>query len=283
MARRIGLAALLIIAAVAIYAGAIEPYRVVVREVAVPSAELARFFDGATVVHLSDLHTAGIGRRERRLLDLLQRIDPDYVFVTGDYVREKIPPGPVLEFFRRLPAKEGVWGVLGNVDYTGTRESCGFCHVGPPEVMDGPLRGSEPIRMLRNERVLLERGGRTLELIGLDEIDGKGAGPDPKRILYDSSDREVRIVLAHTPFLIDDAARAGVELYLAGDTHGGQIALPTAILERVMPDKHWRYRAGRFRVGETWLNVHHGIGWSLLPFRLGYPPLVEILRFEEAS
>jgi predicted MPP superfamily phosphohydrolase len=264
--------------ALVVYAVAIEPNRMVVREVRVPSERLNRFFDGATVVQISDLHVAGIGLRERRLVAALRRVRPDYVFVTGDFVRMEEPYGPVLDLLARIEAPGGVYGVLGNVDNMGSRESCRMCHETGP---GWPLRTGGPIRMLRNESVGIERRGERLLLIGLDEWDGREGRPDPGSLLAES-DRDIpRIVLAHTTSFVGEASEAGVDLYLAGDTHGGQARLPAPVLRRLMPDKHWEYRDGVFRIGSLGLFVNHGIGWSILPFRLGYPPLVAVFRFEE--
>jgi predicted MPP superfamily phosphohydrolase len=153
-----------------------------------------------------------------------------------------------------------------------------MCHDTGP---DWRLRTGGPIRMLRNESVGIERCGKMLLLLGLDEWDGREGHPDPGRLLAESDRDPPRIVLAHTTSFVGRASEAGVDLYLAGDTHGGQARLPASILRRLMPDKHWEYRDGVFRVGSLGLFVNHGIGWSILPFRLGYPPLVAVLRFEE--
>ncbi|MFH1679602.1 MAG: metallophosphoesterase [Candidatus Eisenbacteria bacterium] len=278
MVRRFAPFLLLLPAVLLVYGFLIEPNRLVVREVFLPSERLDRFFGDAVVVHLSDLHLTGIGFREKRLLRALERIRPDYVFVTGDYIGARRPYGPVLDLLGRLDPIVGVYGVLGNVDYNGTRESCRICHEGGP---GGPLRGPEPIRVLRNESALLERNGKTLLLIGLDEFDTRPERPDPRRLLEESERATPRIVLSHTTAWVGEAAACGADLYLAGDTHGGQAALPAGLFRRIMPEKHWEYRDGRFRVGSLWLHVHHGIGWSILPFRLGYPPLVAVLRFRE--
>jgi hypothetical protein len=280
MLRRFGRALLVLVIGLLLYAFVVEPNRLVVREIVIPSERLDRFFRGATVVHLSDIHQAGIGFREKRLLRALERIHPDYVFITGDYVRMGKPYEPVLDLLGRVRATGGVFGVLGNVDYQGFRESCRMCHEGGP---GGALRGAHPIRMLRNETVTLERGGERLQIIGLDEFDTRPNRPDPAAVLAESDGEIPRLLLAHTSLFVPEASAHGVDLYLAGDTHGGQTALPTALLRRAMPEKHWEYRDGLFRIGPTALHVHHGIGWSILPFRLGVPPLIAVLRFREES
>ncbi|MFH1279085.1 MAG: metallophosphoesterase [Candidatus Eisenbacteria bacterium] len=277
--QRILTAGALLAGALLAYAVLGEPFRMTVKEVTIPSPRLARFFDGAVAVHISDLHTTGIGLREKRLLAALEEIDPDYVFITGDYVRDEAPRRGALELLGRIPSKAGLLGVLGNVDYDGSRESCRMCHFPDADGPAGPLRDGDPIRMLRNDGLILERGGRHLQVIGADEIDERNGGPDPRVLLREADPGTPLLVLSHTTYLVDESASAGADLYLAGDTHGGQVAAPTAVMRRVMPDKYWDYRAGRYRAGPLWIHVSHGIGWSLFPIRFGYPPEITVFRF----
>jgi predicted MPP superfamily phosphohydrolase len=57
-----------------------------------------------------------------------------------------------------------------------------------------------------------------------------------------------RLLLAHTPEMFDEAAKAGIDLYLTGHTHGGQICLPwigplvmNAACPREYTRGHWRH------------------------------------------
>jgi len=270
---------LVLAAAVLVYGMLIEPNRIVVRQVEVPSPALGQFFGDAHVVHLSDLQIRGIGRREKKLIRLLEEIDPDYVFVTGDFSQKNGDYQAALELLDRIPAREGIWGVLGNTDYNRQRMYCALCHTDESYI---DLRGSDPITMLRNDVVHLERNGRRLELIGLDEYDGHDGYKDaysPTRVLDSACDDFPKLVLAHTPFCVDYAERRRVNLFLAGDTHGGQVVLPDPILQFVMPDKQMKYRTGLFNVGALFLHVNPGIGWNNLPIRIGCPPEITVLNF----
>jgi uncharacterized protein len=66
--------------------------------------------------------------------------------------------------------------------------------------------------------------------------------------------------LYHTPDLIEEVARESVDLYCAGHTHGGQVALPLygAMLTLSKYDK--KYEAGLYREKNTVLYVNRGIG-----------------------
>ena len=56
-------------------------------------------------------------------------------------------------------------------------------------------------------------------------------------------------------------------------------AAPSLLMERWMPDKDWERRRGRFRAGDLHLYVDSGVGWSILPIRIGVPPQITVLRF----
>jgi len=73
------------------------------------------------------------------------------------------------------------------------------------------------------------------------------------------------ILLQHSPDLMEDAVRAHFDLYLAGHTHGGQIALPFygALITNSRYDK--KYESGVFHEGSTTLYVNRGIGFAKWP------------------
>ena len=66
------------------------------------------------IADLSDLHTSGVGRRERRLLALLEFEKPDLIVVTGDSLGGSRNYQAVRELLSRMHAPLGVWVVRGN-------------------------------------------------------------------------------------------------------------------------------------------------------------------------
>src|SRR4029079_9982343 len=68
------------------------------------------------------------------------------------------------------------------------------------------------------------------------------------------------IFLYHAPYLIADVSGHGVDLYCAGHTHGGQVALPVYGALVTFSKFGKRYEAGRYSVGSTTLYVNRGIG-----------------------
>jgi predicted MPP superfamily phosphohydrolase len=80
------------------------------------------------------------------------------------------------------------------------------------------------------------------------------------RVLATVPPAALSVLLFHYPDEIEQASTLGVDLYLAGHTHGGQVALPWygALVTYSRFDK--RFEAGRYQVGPTTLYVNRGIG-----------------------
>ena len=68
------------------------------------------------------------------------------------------------------------------------------------------------------------------------------------------------IFLHHYPDEIREVSRQGVDLYCAGHTHGGQVALPFYGALVTFSRFGKRYESGLYREGLTALYVNRGIG-----------------------
>ncbi len=78
------------------------------------------------------------------------------------------------------------------------------------------------------------------------------------------------------------AARPGVDLVLAGHTHGGQVRLPWfGPLEETI--SRGPFVMGRYEVDGTMVYVSRGIGTSYLPVRFGCAPEIVVLAAPEAA
>ena len=186
---------------------------VVLREIELPLERLPAAFDGFTILHLSDLHLDGMPGLETIVLDRVGRREVDLCVLTGDYRTELHGPiGPTMDRLRPLVAglrsRHGFLGVLGNHD---------GCHmVEPMEAMG--------IRMLINESVVLSRGEARLQVVGTDDVHYYFT--DQAIHALEKARNEFTVALIHSPELYDAAAEAGVDLYLCGHTHAGQVCLP---------------------------------------------------------
>jgi predicted MPP superfamily phosphohydrolase len=246
----------------------------VIRTLELRFPELPPVFDGFRLLHLSDLHIDGIDGLTEALAAALTGIEADVCVLTGDYRFED--EGPCEEVFRRLrklmpgiTAPHGIYGILGNHDES------------PIAFGLEELGGS----VLVNEAVEIQRGRDSIWLAGLDDPFDYHCDDLPAA-MDGIPPGAFKILLVHTPELYDEAAKAGIHLYLCGHTHGGQVRLPkigairsNAHCPRAYTYRHWTY-AGMH--GYT----SGGLGCSTLPVRLNCPPeavLITLRRAERAG
>ncbi|WP_437635681.1 metallophosphoesterase [Sorangium sp. So ce854] len=242
-------------AALAGHAFWVEPYRVEVSHHRVPMA-LAR---PLRVAHLSDLHTVGFGRRERRVAELLAREAPDVIVVTGDSIADDGSYAGVTETLRELHAPLGVWSVEGNWEHwrPSADARAAYAAAGVNDLTNASARLREDVW-----------------LVGLD--DTLAGHPDAARA-FDGVPRGAQvIVLLHSPVGVYQVrGRAG--LVLAGHTHGGQIRWPWGT-PLWLPPGSGTFVEGAYDVDGTTMYVSRGIGNSLVEARLFCRP--EIAIFE---
>ena len=234
-------------------------------DVGVALPKLPKTLDGFTIVQLTDLHVGLTIDRTfvQRVVDITNRLAPDLVAMTGDFVDGKVSDlHEEIAPLANLRASHGVFAVTGNHEYYSGVE---------PWVAQISTLG---VRYLRNERVVIGDGnGSSFELAGVEDHNAFGdyredlkaatAGRDPDRAL---------VLLAHQPRQVKRAALHGVDLQLSGHTHGGQI-WPWHYLVKL---QQGGLLAGRYQHAETQLYVSRGCGYWGPPVRLLAP--LEITR-----
>jgi predicted MPP superfamily phosphohydrolase len=233
------------------------------------SPRLPKSFDGFTILHLSDLHVDMNRTAMLQVEALVRSLEYDVCVFTGDF-RGKIsgPFGDTLAQLARITkALEGpLYGVLGNHD----------------SIAMVPGLEKMGVRMLLNERVVIERGGDRLHLAGIDDAHAYGSG-SVERAAAGMPHEEFSVLISHTPEVYCEAERSGFDLMLSGHTHGGQICLPGGIpitldaqLPRYMGRGAWRY--GKLR-GYTSV----GAGSSIVPVRFNCPPEITLHHFAASA
>ncbi|WP_236240319.1 metallophosphoesterase [Streptomyces sp. CC228A] len=234
-----------------------------VKRVTVPLARLPRAAHGLRVAVVSDIHIGPIlGRAHtQRIVDTINRTQPDLVAVVGDLVDGSVENlGHAAEPLAQLRARYGSFFVTGNHEYFSGAEEW------VEEVRELGLRP------LRNERVEVPGG---FDLAGVNDVAGAnyGDGPDFARALGDRDPARAAVLLAHQPVLIQEAVRHGVDLQLSGHTHGGQMWPANHLAELANPTL-----AGLEQYGDTQLYVSRGAGAWGPPVRVGAPSDITVVQ-----
>ncbi len=199
------------------------------------------------IVQVSDLHCDGRIRNEEKMVRIINDLKPDIVVATGDFLNRTSGLPHLRDAFNRLEAPLGKFAVLGNQDGGWPRL---------PDQLDGT-----GFRWLNGETVAVAKGPDNLGISGLNFVRSR-APIGPLKAL--PGDR-FNVFLFHTPDLIEDVSGPGVDLYLCGHTHGGQVTLPWYGALITFSKFGKKYESGLHHVGTTTLYVNRGLGLEPRP------------------
>ena len=260
----------LVLTGLIVYGLWIEPNRIEVHHVWIRDKYLGKVLEKKIMVQLSDLHIRRIGSREQEILKILNELKPDFIFLTGDYVKWNGDYEAALNFLSQLKARIGIWGVLGDYDYSNSRKSCLFCH----EAGRWRYTSRHQVHFLRNslEKVNLSNAAFWIGGVDIEE-------EHPKKNSSIFKKKEPVIILSHNPLSFDLLYKDQDVFMLAGDTHGGQIPLPSWLWRIMGYEKTASYCQGIFKKGHKKMFVSRGIGTSHFPIRIFRKPEVVVLHF----
>lgn len=97
---------------------------------------------------------------------------------------------------------------------------------------------------------------------------------------YGIPDSAYKILLFHSPDGIVEAERLGIDLMVAGHTHGGQIRLPLLGAPIVRIKVGRQFISGQFRVKGTDLYVNRGLGTVLATVRFMARPEITVIQIQ---
>lgn len=241
----------------------------VVEEVTLASRKLPPEYDGLRLVHLSDLHLGALlnSRWLRDIKRQVQAVLPDALVITGDLVDGNARRvALLLPELHGFTAPLGVWAVTGNHEYyAGLEESVQvFRQAG--------------FHVLRDEWAELVPG---VTLAGVDDLTARrqfGDPGDPLPATLAGRPPGFTVLLSHSPWRVEEAAAAGVDLMLSGHTHAGQI-WPFNYLTAL----RYPYIEGRYQVGEMTLYVSRGTGTWGPRMRLPRPAEITVITLRSVS
>ena len=266
-------------AGLALYAGEVGRHQLELERRTIRIARLPEAFAGYRIAQISDLHIAEYTEPFfiERTIDAVNRLQPDLVLLTGDFVcmgpiikdaAEKYIP-VVASLCGKLTCPQR-YGVLGNHDWMVNGDMVRECF------------GAVGIPILKNQNLSLERGGGRIWLAGLMDALSWEADLDKTAPAHAAKDKEPVILMAHEPDILPAVARLNqFDLMLSGHTHGGQVRLPF-LPPLLLPALGKHFIEGHFRLGRTQLYVNRGIGSVGLPFRFRCPSEITEITLQPA-
>jgi len=250
----------------------IEPGRIELTRPVIPLPNLPPAWDGVRIAHLADLHFGGINDLGfmQRVVALVNAEKPDLVVNVGDFGGWNDDTRPQLSrALAGIEAPLGSLAVLGNHDYD-------WFAVGVEKML-----ADAGIRLIDNDRVVLDRRGEKLAVAGVGDLDR--SVQDLSAALADLPADAGRVLLTHNPDYAElMPAAPRVDLMLCGHTHGGKINLPL-IGTPILPIKHRQYAAGLARGPHCPVYTSRGIGTTNPPIRFRCRPELPIITLRRAG
>jgi uncharacterized protein len=284
----------------AMYGFAAERLNYQIHRVEIPVSNLPAALDGMTIAQLSDIHMSGYMPRAqvRRAVDMANDLGAHLAVVTGDFITGAGDPlEECIEEIRRLSAPLGIYGCNGNHEiYAGAEDRAQhlFAKLG--------------MKLLRQESALITFNGAQLNLIGVDYQRERGPGGRKVSALI-GVEALIRkdfpnLLLSHNPNSFNRAAELGIELSLAGHTHGGQIQVeildhrlsPARFITDYVAGLYMRplFTPAKTVASQSFLHastlqglhsaiyVNRGLGTVGAPVRLGVPPEISLLTLRRS-
>ena len=248
----------------AMYGFAAERLNYQIHRVDIPVSNLPAALDGMTIEQLSDIHMSGYMPRSQ---------------------------------VRRLSAPLGIYGCNGNHEIYANAED-----------LAQQLFARQGMKLLRHQNEVISFRGAQLNLIGVDYQ--RERAPGGRRIttlagLEPLIRKDIpNILLSHNPNTFNRAAELGVELSLAGHTHGGQIQVeildhrlsPARFITDYVAGLYLRplftpaktvasqkfLHAATLQGQHSAIYVNRGLGTVGAPVRLGVPPEISLLTLRRS-
>ena len=273
-----------------------------VTTVTVVGESVPQEFDGFRFAQITDLH---LGKATpvsdiAPAFELINGLDIDLVFCTGDYVQvtrhgmhhkyaTSINPAHVdwlgyrrkardqakhfSDLLKTISPQEGIIGVLGNHDYY--------------EGLASIKRLTSPsMKILVNEQAYIEKASRALRISGLD--DWKAGKPDVEKTLIskkEDANSFFHVLLSHNPDVTmfkNKDVFSNVNLILSGHTHGGQICMPFVgpVVTRTKQRKHVTGLSSLSN--QTKVYVNNGLGCQGFSIRVLCPREISVFEFKKS-
>jgi predicted MPP superfamily phosphohydrolase len=232
-----------------IYGFCIEPFELTETHIEIQVPGLSH---PVRIIQLSDIHVEHTTKREQSLPEFVESLHPDMIVITGDLINESYVNNPqTIEDLRELVGKFyallGVYAVNGNVE--------------TPQSLQLMLQGLD-VHVLQNEVVRIPELGSHFVLVGLNYVKWSLDKEELTILMSHTQPDDFSLLLYHKPDLIYAARDLNVDLYVAGNTHGGQVRLPCYGALFINSRYGRKFEMGLYQVDKTTLFVSRGLGFT---------------------
>ncbi len=215
-------------------------------------------FKSLNVVAVSDIHlgTYVNTKKTKRLVDEINKIEPDIVLFAGDITDDNIrvvKHYKLMEHFKNVKSKYGIYAITGNHEYIGiTYKELDYYN-------------NNGVKLLRDSAVLIDN---SFYIVGREDIQSKEIYKKDRKTqkeLLNGIDKNLPIILLdHQPYNLQTSVDNGIDLQISGHTHHGQF-WPFHFITKAMFEVSYGY----LLKGNTHFFVTSGYGTAGPPIRIG--------------
>ncbi len=210
------------------------------------------------VVMLSDIHLGRVIDNSRllRLVDEINKLNPDIVLFAGDCIEEEYEPyirQNMAQTLQKIQSKYGVYAVLGNHDIA----------MGGSEFTIDSLKSANII-VLKDQYIKIADSFYIVGRSDRGEI-GENSGRPEIEELIKGIDKSLPIIMMdHQPVDFYLAKECGIDLQLSGHTHNGQ-----ELFGRLFTTLSYEHSYGIYQQNNFHAIVSSGFGTWGSPIRVG--------------
>ena len=248
-----------------------DTFTVRTRQIEIQVKNLPESLEGFRIAQIADVQVDGRtnGTRVERFVDRVNGLNPDLILFCGDLVTSGTDYiESAAAALGKLKAKHSTYACLGDHDFFSDHA----------RVISSLEKNG--VRVLNNSVAEVPVNSTPISLTGITNV---YRTRPPETLLQTLEDQRtpasVTILLTHQPseWLVKHAEENRYDLFLAGHTHGGQIAFPLPGFLLTGSSFETPYVSGLYRVGSMFVSVTNGFGLTLAPMRYNAPAEITLI------
>ena len=254
-----------------------DTFTVRTRVVEIPVENLPESLDGFRIAQIADIQVDGRtnGAKLSTFIEKVNGLNPDLILFCGDLVTSGtgyIEAGG--ESMGKLKANYGTYACLGDHDFFSDHA----------KVISSLEKNG--VNVLNNAVGLVPTSPAAISLVGITNV---YRTRPPENVLQTLETQRtpapVNILLTHQPseWLVKHAEENNYDLFLAGHTHGGQIAFPLPGFLLTGSSFETPYVSGFYRAGGIFVSVTNGLGLTLAPVRYNAPAEITLITLRREN
>jgi predicted MPP superfamily phosphohydrolase len=248
-----------------------DTFTVRVRQAEAPVKSLPESLDGFRVVQIADVQVDARtkGSKLDTFIDRVNRLNPDLILICGDFVTSGTGYiESAAAAMGRLRSRYSVYACLGDHDFFSDHTK-----------VTSSLQ-KNGVTVLDNAEAIVENDGASILINGITNVyRTRPSGDVIETLEKQRRQPAVNILLTHQPsdWLVKRAEEKHYDLFLAGHTHGGQIAFPLPGFLLTGSSFETSYVSGFYRAGSMLVSVTNGLGLTLAPVRYNAPAEITLI------